>query len=145
MYDRTQDSGLGGRVAVRTFKMRTAPTVQVSFLVMLGLALVAMPAAGATTSALQNQVTQREAAGDVAGARALLEDAASSGSNADAQAAYAEFLDRHRLPGRRDAYLKWASLEHDPERKLLALREVVLVDVDRRPERNAEHRFARLP
>ncbi len=109
--------------------MRTAPTVQVSFLVILGVVLAAMPAHGATASALRNQVAQREAVGDVAGARALLEDAVSAGTNLDAQAAYAEFLDRHRLPGRRDAYLKWASLEHDQERKLMALREVVLVDV----------------
>jgi hypothetical protein len=96
---------------------------------MLGVALLAMPAAGATTSALRNQIAQREAAGDLTGARALLEDAVSTGSDVDAQAAYAEFLDRHRLPGKRDAYLKWASLEHDRDRKLLALREVVLVDV----------------
>lgn len=90
---------------------------------------MATPGSGATTSALRNQVAQREATGDVAGARALLEEAVSNGSNVEAQAAYAEFLDRHRLPGRRDAYLKWASLEHDRDRKLLALREVVLVDV----------------
>ena len=65
--------------------------------------------------------------------------------NAEAQAAYAEFLDRHRLPGRREAYLKWASLEHDKDRKLLALREVVLVDVVDGQKRYAERRRARLP
>ncbi len=109
--------------------MRIAPTVQLSFLVMLGVALVAVPAGGATSSGLRKQVAEREASGDVAGAQALLEEAVSTASNVDAQAAYAEFLDRHRLPGRREAYLKWAALEHDRERKLLALREVVLVDV----------------
>ena len=108
--------------------MRTAPTVQPSFLV-IGLTLAAVLATGATTSAVQNQIAQREVAGDVAGARALLEDEVRTGTNVDAQAAYAEFLDRHRLPGRRDAYLKWAALEHDRDRKLLALREVVLLDV----------------
>ena len=117
---------------MRVFKMRTAPIVQLSFLILFGAALVSMPAAGATSSALLNQVSQHEASGDLAGARAVLEDAANSAANngnTDAQAAYAEFLDRHRLPGRRDAYLKWAALEHDRERKLLALREVVLIDV----------------
>jgi hypothetical protein len=90
---------------------------------------MATPAEGATTGALRSQVAQHEAAGDVAGARALLEEATSNGDSAPAQAAYAEFLDRHRLPGRREAYLKWATLERDNDRKLLALREVVLVDV----------------
>jgi len=109
--------------------MRTAPTVQVSFLFLIGLAFVATPAAGATASALRNQVAQHEATGDVAGARELLEEAVSSGTNVDAQAAYAEFLDRHRLPGRREAYLKWAALEQSREGKLLGLREVILTDV----------------
>ena len=73
--------------------------------------MAAVLATGATTSAVQNQIAQREVAGDVAGARALLEESVENGTNVDAQAAYAEFLDRHRLPGRRDAYLKWAALE----------------------------------
>jgi hypothetical protein len=99
-------------------------------LFLLGVPGTVLPATGSTTSPLRNQVAQHEATGDVAGARALLEEAASAGDNAEAQAVYAEFLDRHRLPGRREAYLKWASLEPDKTRKLLALREAVLVDVE---------------
>src|SRR5579875_2628261 len=84
-------------------------------------------AAGAPNHDLNDEVLQRESAGDLAGARRLLEQRA--GSDRGAAAALAEFLERHGDPRRRDAYLKWAAQETDPDRRKLALRQVVLLDV----------------
>ncbi len=76
--------------------------------------------------ALQQQVLQHESTGDLTGARALLEQEA--GKDSAGAAALAEFLDRHGDAGSREAYLKWAARETDPDRRKLALREAVLVD-----------------
>ncbi len=78
---------------------------------------------------MRDQVFERESAGDLAGARSLLEEQARA-SNSDPAAAeeLAEFLDRHDDPGRRAAYLKWAGEEQDPAKRRLALRETVLLD-----------------
>jgi hypothetical protein len=84
-----------------------------------------MAAYGAT---LDQEVTQREASGDLAGARALLEEQAKEAGNAQAAAELAEFLSRHDLPDRREAFLKWALAESDAGRKRMALREAVLID-----------------
>jgi hypothetical protein len=75
-----------------------------------------------------DQVAEKEASGDLAGARILLEEQVKASGNAVAAAELAEFLDRHAMPDRRDAYLKWASAESDSGRKKLALRQAVLVD-----------------
>ncbi len=72
---------------------------------------------------------QRESAGDLAGARTALEQDARNGNDPAAKAALAGFEDRHHQADRRDAYAQWASAETNPERKLLALRQVVLLDV----------------
>jgi hypothetical protein len=77
---------------------------------------------------LDQEVTQREAAGDLAGARSLLEEQAKEPGNVVAAADLAEFLSRHELPDRREAFLKWASEESDTGRKKMALREAVLID-----------------
>ncbi len=71
----------------------------------------------------------------LASQRAQLEERARDSKSPEAQAALATFLDRHRLPGSREAYLQWASVEHDPARKQLALRQAVLDDaLDRKTE-----------
>ena len=74
------------------------------------------------------QVAQHESAGDLAGARSLLQSQLSGGSDATAAQAFAEFLDRHDQPGGRDAYLKWAAEEKDPFKRKLALKQAVLLD-----------------
>ena len=79
------------------------------------------------SSSFAEQVQQRESAGDLAGARTLLETQANEGNGSGAEA-LAEFLDRHDDPARRDAYLKWAASENDPGRQRLALRQAVLID-----------------
>jgi hypothetical protein len=79
-------------------------------------------------AALEEQVFRHETQGDLAGARTLLEQQANTPGNTAASAGLAEFLDRHGDPGRRAAYLKWASEETDPQRRKLALREAVLID-----------------
>lgn len=96
------------------------------------VALGAMGGLGAIARAgnsLDDEVLHRESAGDLAGARALLEQRASSGADSSAAAAYATFLERHGDPACRDAYLKWAAHESDPEKRRLAFRHVVLLDV----------------
>ena len=61
---------------------------------------------------------QRESAGDLTGARSVLEGAAGKPGNSSGAAALAEFLERHDDPGTRDAYLKWiASQADDPQRR----------------------------
>lgn len=88
-----------------------------------------MVASAATASAaLDQQVFQHEVLGDLAGARTLLEQEANNPGNTAAAADLAEFLDRHGDMGRRDAYLKWAAEEKDPQRRKLALKEAVLID-----------------
>lgn len=93
---------------------------------------VAVVAACFTLSAYgasrEQEISQKEASGDLVGARALLEEQAKSPGNPRAAAELAEFLDRHGMPDRREAYLKWASEENDPARKKLALHQAVLLD-----------------
>jgi hypothetical protein len=83
-----------------------------------------LPVSAASQPDLTSQALQREAAGDLDGARAFLEQQAGSG----AHEALAEFLQRHHDPNSRDAYLKWAAAEQDPAQRKLALRQVVLND-----------------
>ena len=83
-----------------------------------------LPVSAASSADITSQALQREAAGDLDGARAFLEQQTGSG----AQEALAEFLQRHRDPGSRDAYLKWAASESDPAQRKLALRQLVLND-----------------
>jgi len=103
-----------------------------TLLALIVLSVAGFPAAGlgwgASGSGLQDEVSQREANGDLAGARSLLEEAAGKPDNSAGAAALAEFLERHEDRGSRDAYLKWAAEEKDPAIRKLALREVVLLD-----------------
>lgn len=82
-----------------------------------------LPLSAASPADVTSQTLQREAVGDLDGARAFLQQQSGSG----AQEALAEFLQRHRDPGSRDAYLKWAT-EGDPAQRKLALRQLVLND-----------------
>ena len=84
-------------------------------------------AAGGDTP--DNDALQKESAGDLAGARSILEQRASGENDSSAAAILAEFLDRHGDPGSRNAYLKWASLEKNEDRRRVALRQVVLLDM----------------
>ena len=77
---------------------------------------------------LQDEVLRKESAGDLAGARAVLEKRA-EGGDASAAQQLAEFLDRHGDPSSRQAFLQWASKESDPERRKLALRQIALIDL----------------
>ncbi len=78
---------------------------------------------------LRDQVSQHESAGDLSGARSLLEQRTRTGpDDPDAAQALAIFLERHADPGSRDAYVKWAAGEKDAGRRRLALRQVVLLD-----------------
>ena len=92
------------------------------------LGLAACFGSAAYGSALDQEVSQKEASGDLPGARALLEEQAKAPGNSLAAAELAVFLDRHGMPNRREAYLKWASQENDAARKKLALRQAVLID-----------------
>ncbi|MBV9611652.1 MAG: hypothetical protein JO091_04230, partial [Acidobacteriaceae bacterium] len=84
---------------------------------------------GAADRDVREQVLEHEASGDLNGARALLEEQARTAAADPASAQQlAEFLDRHGDPGRRDAYLKWATEEKDSARRALALRQAVLLD-----------------
>jgi len=78
---------------------------------------------------LRLQVQQREAAGDLNGAENLLKSQAANPGNTAAVAALAEFLDRHQNNEARAMYLRWAAAESDPEKKKLAIRQVVLDDL----------------
>ncbi len=91
----------------------------------LALCLAALPLAAAPN--LAQQIQQREFAGDLPGARNLLDQSAEEPGAAEQTA---RFLDRHGDPMRRAAYLKWAAAETDPARKLLALKQVVLIDLE---------------
>jgi len=68
---------------------------------------------------------QMENKGDAAEARDYLQRAAQTGG-ADAQLAYAQFLDRHRDPAAREAYEKVLSAARGEQRELAARRIVVL-------------------
>src|SRR5260370_1520612 len=59
---------------------------------------------------------QLESKGDGTGARELLEQAAQRGP-ADALAAYAQFLDRHRDPAAREAYEKALNAAQSEQRR----------------------------
>ncbi len=88
----------------------------------LAACFIPLPVPAAAPSDFADQALQREAAGDLEGARALLEQ------QAGASATLAEFLQRHHDPGSRDAYLKWAAAEQDPAQRKAALRQLVLND-----------------
>ena len=77
--------------------------------------------------AADDAVQQHEMAGDVAGALALLQQQAADGNPAGFRS-LALFLDHHGDNRRREAYLKWAAAETDPEARKLALRQAVLID-----------------
>ena len=85
-----------------------------------------LPLSAASSADISSQALQREAAGDLDGARAFLEQQSGSG----AQEALAEFLQRHRDPGSRDAYLKWASAEQDPAHRPHSIHNFFRRDVD---------------
>jgi hypothetical protein len=68
---------------------------------------------------------QMESKGDATEARDYLQRAAQTGG-VDAKLAYAQFLDRHRDPGARDAYEKVWQAARGEERELAARRMVVL-------------------
>jgi hypothetical protein len=81
------------------------------------------PAAG-----LNRQVFQYESSGDLTAARSLLDRQAQAPNDAAAAQALAEFLERHRDPAYRSAFLRWAGEASDPANRKLALRELVLLD-----------------
>jgi hypothetical protein len=104
-----------------------AAVLSLNFVGLLGWA--ALPVAAANPNRdVQAEVLRKESAGDLAGARALLEKRADAGSDPAAAQELAEFLDRHGDASSRQAFLKWASAESDPARRKLALRQVVLLD-----------------
>lgn len=70
---------------------------------------------------------QLESKGDAAEARDYLERAAQTGA-ADAELAYAQFLDRHRDPGAREAYEKIVQTSQG-EPRMSAARRLVLLDL----------------
>lgn len=81
-----------------------------------------------TTANLRTQALEREAGGDLNGARSLLEQSANTPGDTGGAEALAEFLERHGVRESRQAYLKWAEAETDPARRQQALRQVVLDD-----------------
>jgi hypothetical protein len=89
------------------------------------LLLCTAPARAAGPASLQDEVLQKEAAGDLAGAQTLLEQQAGTPQGSEA---LAEFLDRHHSGDSRQAYLRWAGAESDPARKKLAIRQVLFDD-----------------
>jgi hypothetical protein len=84
--------------------------------------------AASSLTDLREQVLQREASGDLAGAQSLLKQEAGTPGNTTGVEVLAEFLDRHQNADSRAAYLQWAATEHDAGRKTLALRQIVLDD-----------------
>ncbi len=89
--------------------------------------MLAVPGFSASDGTSADAVQQRERAGDVPGALALLEKQASDGNPA-ALKTVALFLDHHTEGGRREAYLKWAAVETDPQARKLALKQAALID-----------------
>lgn len=107
---------------------RALPTALIAFLA-CGVASPGWAASpGGPATGLNRQVLQYESSGDLAGARSLLDREAQSSGNAVAAEALAEFLQRHRDPGYRSAFLRWAQEATDPASRELALRELVLLD-----------------
>ncbi len=86
------------------------------------------PVSAETTANLRAQALQKEASGDLSGARSLLEQSAGGAGDTSGAEALAEFLERHGDRGSRQAYLKWAEGESDPSRRQQALRQLVLDD-----------------
>jgi hypothetical protein len=101
----------------------------VAFLAMSGGIAILLCAPLRLGAAGRDEATTREASGDLVGARAVLEQRLSAG-NANAQEQMAEFLDRHHASNRRDAYAKWASVEQDTSKRLVALRQLLLIDFE---------------
>ena len=89
---------------------------------LLGCSL--LPSGATAAPDLSSDVRGREAAGDLSGARQLLEREASP----EGARAYAEFLDRHHDPGAHEAYLKWIKAATDPLEQKAASRQLVLDD-----------------
>lgn len=85
-------------------------------------------AADPANRSLDDEVSQHEAAGDLSGARSLLEQEAGTPGNPFASRELAIFLERHGDATSRDAYRKWAAQEQDSATRKLALRELVLLD-----------------
>ncbi len=110
---------------------RVGPTVAATLCISaFGLLWGTQPLRAAKSpSDLHNEVTQREAVGDLSGAESLLRQEAGTPGNTAASEALAEFLDRHQSADSRAAYLQWAAVETDPAKKKLALRQVVLDDL----------------
>lgn len=105
-------------------RVSVAGAVALSFGILFSLCSAAT-ARAASPARLQDEVLQREANGDLAGAQSLLQQQAGTPGGSEA---LAEFLDRHHSADSRQAFLKWAAAETDPERKRLALRQAVLDD-----------------
>ncbi|MDQ2773842.1 MAG: hypothetical protein M3Y57_02785 [Acidobacteriota bacterium] len=105
-----------------------SPGKSIKFVLPVLSALLLTVSSGWASSSVTQQVEQCESAGDLAGARSLLETEAANRTSTSGAEALAEFLDRHDDPGRRDAYLKWAAAETDGGKQRLALRQVVLID-----------------
>lgn len=89
--------------------------------------MFSLPVAAGADRTAADAAQQRENAGDVAGAFALLQKQASDGTPAGLKS-LALFLDRHAAEGRRDAFLKWAAAESDAHSRQLALKQAVLID-----------------
>ena len=89
------------------------------------LLLWTAPARGASPAGLRDEVLQKEAVGDLAGAQALLQQQAGTPGGSEA---LAEFFERHHSAESRQAYLRWAGAESDPARKRLALRQILFDD-----------------
>src|SRR3954464_6796820 len=86
------------------------------------------PVSAETTANLRAQALQREASGDLNGARSLLDQSAGANGDTNGAEALAEFLERHGNRDSRQAYLKWAEQESDSARRQQALRQLVLSD-----------------
>jgi len=114
---------------VRLVKQVAASTRVVAFLIALGPATgILVTETGQLQGASPRASAQSdESAGDLAGARAILEEQVKSGSP-EARATLAEFLSRHNSPDRRAAFAEWASNEQDPQKRRLALRQITLLD-----------------
>lgn len=93
----------------------------------LSACILSLPALAASDRSPSDPAQQREAAGDMAGALALLQKQAGDGTPQSLKN-FALFLDRHTEDGRREAFLKWAAVETDPEVRKLALKQAVLID-----------------
>ncbi|MBV9404054.1 MAG: hypothetical protein JO211_01835, partial [Acidobacteriaceae bacterium] len=110
--------------------MPSAGRALVSVALVTGLSWAGGTAVGdGSNRDVRQQVMEHESAGDLAGARALLENQSRTATpDPGSTRELAEFLDRHGDPGRRDAYVKWAETEKDPQERELALRQIVLLD-----------------